>query len=132
MKTLNNVELLGYVGNPEVIIMKNGTELIKCSLATHESFKTKVGEWETETTWHRIIFWNNKSEEKSPEISKGSCLKVNGKLVVNQYTDKEGNKRSSVLVQASKIDVLAKEEVVAAEKYQEVMVPKKHKEAMIF
>ena len=61
MKTVNNVELLGYVGNPEVIIMKNGTELIKCSLATHESFKTKVGAWETETTWHRIIFWNNRT-----------------------------------------------------------------------
>ena len=121
MKTINNVELVGYAGNPEVIIMKNGTELIKCSLATHESFKTKVGEWETETTWHRIIFWNNKPQEKSPEITKGARLKVNGKLVVNQYTDKDGNKRSSVLVQASNIDIIAKEEVVA-EKHEEAMV----------
>jgi single-strand DNA-binding protein len=109
MKTLNKVELVGYACNPEVIIMKNGTELIKCSLATHESFKTKVGEWETETTWHRIIFWNNKPQEKSPEITKGAHLQVSGKLVVNQYTDKEGVKRSSILVQANEIEVIAVE-----------------------
>jgi len=109
MKTLNTVELIGYVGTPEVLIMKNGTELIKCSLATQESFKTKVGNWETETTWHRIIFWNNNPQIESPEIKRGSHLKVNGKLVVSQYTDKEGKKQSSVIVQAKNIDILAKD-----------------------
>jgi single-strand DNA-binding protein len=109
MKTLNKVELMGYVGNPEVVIMKNGTELLKCSLATHESFKTKVGNWETETTWHRIIFWNNKTDQKSPEIKKGDRLKVDGKLFVSQYTDKDGVKRSSILVRANSLDVVPKE-----------------------
>lgn len=113
MKTLNKVELMGYVGNPEVVIMKNGTELLKCSLATHESFKTKVGNWETETTWHRIIFWNNNTGKKSPEIKKGDRLKVDGKLLVSQYTDKEGVKRSSILVRAKSLDVLPKEAAVA-------------------
>jgi len=113
MKTLNKVELMGYVGNPEVVIMKNGTELLKCSLATHESFKTKVGNWETETTWHRIIFWNNNTGQKSPEIKKGDRLKVDGKLLVSQYTDKEGVKRSSILVRANSLDLLPKEAAVA-------------------
>ncbi len=107
MKTLNRVELLGYVGNPEVIIMKNGVELLKCSLATHESFKTKIGNWETETTWHRIEFWNNKPKEVSCNIKKGDRLKVDGKMIINQYTDKEGVKRSALMIRANHLDVVA-------------------------
>ncbi len=109
MKTLNKVELMGYVGNPEVIIMKNGAELIKCSLATHESFKTKIGNWETETTWHRIEFWNNNPKEIGCNIHKGELLKVDGKLQIHEYTDKNGTKRSTMRIKARHIDVISKD-----------------------
>ncbi len=125
MKTLNKVELVGYVSNPEVLGMQNGTQLIKCSLATHESYKNRLGEWETETTWHRIIFWKSPKNENVIELKKGMCVNVSGKLVVSEFTDKEGLKRTSVLVQAYDIqlasekdalDVLIEEVVASGEK----------------
>lgn len=125
MKTLNKVELVGYVSNPEVLGMQNGTQLIKCSLATHESYKNRLGEWETETTWHRIIFWKSPKNENVIELKKGMCVNVSGKLVVSEFTDKEGVKRTSVLVQAYDIqlasekdalDVLIEEVVASGEK----------------
>ncbi len=110
MKTLNKVELVGYVSNSEVLGMQNGTQLIKCSLATHESYKNRLGEWETETTWHRIIFWKSPKSENVLELAKGMRIKVCGKLVVNQFTDKEGLKRTAVIVQASEME-LANDEI---------------------
>ena len=104
MKTLNKVELTGYVSNPEVLEMKNGTQLIKCSLATHENFKTRNGEWETETTWHRIIIWKSSKNENAIVLTKGMRIQVSGKLITNQFTDKEGNKRTTTLVQAYTIE----------------------------
>jgi single-stranded DNA-binding protein len=48
MKTLNKVELIGFISNPEVMEMKNGNKLFKCSLATHENYKSRSGEWQSE------------------------------------------------------------------------------------
>jgi len=114
MKTLNKVELVGYVSNPEVMGMQNGTQLIKCSLATHESYKNRTGEWETETTWHRIIFWKSPKNENVIDLMKGMRIKVSGKLVVNQFTDKEGAKRTAVIVQASEIELANEEDRMEA------------------
>lgn len=114
MKTLNKVELVGYVSNPEVLGMQNGTQLIKCSLATHESYKNRMGEWETETTWHRIIFWKSPKHENVLDLIKGMRIKVCGKLVVNQFTDKDGAKRSAVIIQASEMK-LVEDETTQAE-----------------
>ncbi len=115
MKTLNKVELVGYVSNPEVLGMENGTQLIKCSLATHESYKNRTGEWETETTWHRVIFWKSSKRNNSIELIKGMRIKVCGKLVVNRFTDKEGVKRTAVIVQASEIEPINDEEASLVE-----------------
>lgn len=112
MKTLNKVRLVGYICNPEVIEMKNGTQLIKCSLATHESTKTRTGEWETETTFHRIIFWKSPKNTLTIDLKKGMLVEVEGKLVVNQFVDKEGMKRMAILVQASTIRTATDEPLI--------------------
>jgi single-strand DNA-binding protein len=115
--------------------MQNGTQLIKCSLATHESYKNRLGEWETETTWHRIIFWKSPKNENVIELVKGMRIKVSGKLVVNQFTDKEGAKRTAVIVQAGEME-LANDEpreeptsVEAEESIQEFVERAKNEDA---
>lgn len=110
MKTLNKVELIGFISNPEVMEMKSGSKLFKCSLATHENFKTRSGEWETETTWHNIVIWNEYAKKAAEELKKGSRIHLNGKIVVDQYTDKEGKKRSAVKIQASDYEIAKEEE----------------------
>lgn len=110
MKTLNKVELVGYVSNPEVLEMKNGNKMFRCSLATHENFKSRTGEWQSETTWHNIVIWNEFAKKASTELAKGSRIHLNGKLVVDQFTDKEGKKRSIVKIQASDYEIVIDEE----------------------
>lgn len=122
MKTTNKVELAGYISNPEVMGMKNGTQLIKCSLATHEIFKISSGEWKTDTTWHRIIFWKSPKLDSSFQLVTGMFVKINGKLIVNQFTDKEGIKRVVVMVQALEIELVNEPESMDSLKLKEVLV----------
>ena len=43
-KSLNKVELKGNVGQePKIMRVENGGSVIRFSLATHETFKTKSG-----------------------------------------------------------------------------------------
>ena len=106
MKTLNKVELIGFISNPEVMEMKNGNKLFKCSLATHENYKSRSGEWQSETTWHNIVMWSDFAKKASEELVKGSRIHLNGKIVVDQFTDKEGKKRSAVKIQAIDYEML--------------------------
>ena len=111
MKTLNKVELVGYVSNPEVMEMKSGSKLFRCSLATHESHQLRTGEWQSETTWHNIVMWNEYAKKAAEELKKGSRIHLNGKIVVDQFTDKEGKKRTFVKIQAMDYEVVKDEEI---------------------
>jgi single-strand DNA-binding protein len=105
MKSLNKVELIGFISNPEVMEMKNGSKLFKCSLATHENFKLRTGEWQSETTWHNIVIWNDFAKKAADELKKGARIHLTGKIVVDQFTDKEGKKRSAVKIQATEYEI---------------------------
>ena len=94
MKTLNKVELSGYIGvEPEVKTLSNGSKMLRFSLATSEDYKSKTGEWVKNTTWLNIVMWNNTAEKAAEILKKGIQLSLTGKLVNRQYTDKLGNKK---------------------------------------
>jgi single-strand DNA-binding protein len=49
--------------------------------------------------------WNKVAEKAEETLKKGTRVSVTGKLVNRQYTDKEGNKRSSFEIQASTFEL---------------------------
>jgi len=107
MKTTNKVELAGYVGiAPEVKELSNGSKLANFTIATHESYKNKKGDWEDVTTWHHVSMWNKTAEKAIGSIQKGSQVQILGKLVSHSYTDKQGNKRTVVEVVATSFEMI--------------------------
>ena len=92
----NKVILIGNLGSdPEVKSIENDKKLARFSLATNEMLKNKLGEKVTETTWHTVIAWGKLAELSERFLKKGSEIAVEGKLVNNNWTDKEGKKRYS-------------------------------------
>lgn len=90
----NSVRLIGRVGqNPEVKDLSNGKKLTKFSLAVSERYKNQAGELITDTHWHNITVWGKQAELVGSLVKKGSELAIEGKLVTNNFTDKDGNKR---------------------------------------
>lgn len=106
-RTLNKVELRGNVGvDPKITELENGARVIRFSVATHETFKTKEGALKEETTWHNVAGWYNRSMPDFEKIKKGAFVEVVGKLRYSKYTTKEGAERYSTDIVAQKMSIL--------------------------
>jgi single-strand DNA-binding protein len=103
----NKVQLIGNLGNaPEVKNTEKGKKLAKFSIATNETYYNVKGEKVTETQWHNLIAWGKVAEVAEKYLSKGSEVAIEGKLMNNNYTDKEGNKRYSTEIQVNELLLL--------------------------
>ena len=90
----NKVQLIGNLGNaPEVKNTETGKKLVKFSLATNETYRNAKGEKVVETQWHNLIAWGKVADIAEKYLSKGSEVAIEGKLVNNNYMDKDGNKK---------------------------------------
>jgi single-strand DNA-binding protein len=90
----NKVQLIGNLGNaPEVKNTENGKKLVRFALATNETYRNAKGDKIVETQWHNLIAWGKVAEIAEKYLSKGTEVAIEGKLVNNNYTDKDGNKR---------------------------------------
>ena len=95
MNTLRNtVSLIGNLGgDPEFKTLEGGNALARFRVATNESYKDKKGEWVTTTQWHNVVAWGKTAELSNKLLKKGAEVVLEGKLVNDAYTTKEGEKR---------------------------------------
>lgn len=90
----NKVQLIGNLGNaPEVRNTESGKKLVRFSIATNESYRNAKGEKVTETQWHNLIAWGKVADIAEKYLTKGCEVAIEGKLMNNNYTDKEGVKK---------------------------------------
>lgn len=102
MASLNRVSLLGNVGrDPDVRYTQSGDAILSFSLATTETWTTKSGEKKEDTQWHRIDVFGKLASSLKDYITKGKKLYVEGKLVNEEWEDKDGNKRKTTKVKLS-------------------------------
>ena len=100
----NKVQLIGNLGNaPEVKTTESGKKLAKFSVATNESYRNASGEKVTETTWHNLVAWGKVADIAEKYLTKGKEVAIEGKLINNSYTDKDGVKRYSTEIQVNEI-----------------------------
>jgi single-strand DNA-binding protein len=100
----NKVQLIGNLGNaPEVRTLESGKKMVRFSMATNEVYKNAKGEKVTETQWHSLIAWGKVAEIAEKFLSKGTEVAIEGKLVNNNYMDKDGNKKYSTDVHVNEL-----------------------------
>lgn len=105
--SFNKITIVGYLGrDPELKTTPQGTALCKFSVATTERKKGVTGEQEELTTWFRVTVWGRQAELANEYLSKGRQVYVEGRLRVEEYTDREGNTRSSLEVNATDLQFL--------------------------
>ncbi len=102
--SLNKIMLIGNLGRDAEtrFTTGNNVSITGFSLATTHSYKGKDGNWVNETTWHNITVFNL-SDFMKEQLKKGKKVYVEGRLTKREYTDKDGNKRSSTDVIAERI-----------------------------
>jgi len=85
--------LIGNLGqDAEHSFTNNNVSITKFSIATVNSFKTKEGNWQEDTTWHNVVGFNL-SDFYKDGLKKGKKFYVEGRITKRDYTDKEGIKR---------------------------------------
>lgn len=103
----NKVQLIGNLGNaPEVKELEGGKKLAKFRVATNESYRNAEGEKISETTWHSVVAWGKVAEIAEKYLKVGSEVAIEGKLVNNNYTDKEGVKKYEIEIHINEILML--------------------------
>lgn len=97
---MNNVVLVGrLVKDPELGHVKDTERAFtKCILAVERSYKSSDGEKKTD--FIPVIFWGKTAEIVCEYLSKGRMISVSGKIRVESYEDKDGNKRYSTDIEA--------------------------------
>ncbi|HEX5413384.1 MAG TPA: single-stranded DNA-binding protein [Terriglobia bacterium] len=105
--TVNKVILIGRVGqDPEVRYTSSGAPVANFSLATDESFKSRNGEQQQHTEWHRIVAWNKLAEICGEYLTKGKLVYIEGSIRSRQWEDQSGNKRTSYEILARSMQML--------------------------
>jgi single-strand DNA-binding protein len=117
--SFNKITIIGYLGqDPTLRHTPQGTAVCNFSVATTEKRKNGRGELEEHTIWFRITAWGRQAEVAAEYLAKGRQVYVEGRLRLEQYTDREGNPRTSPEVNASDIHFLG-QRVEPAEKAEE-------------
>ena len=103
----NKVQLIGNLGNaPEIKNTEKGRKLAKFSIATNETYYNAKGEKVVETQWHNLVAWGKVADVVENYLFKGTEVAIEGKLMNNNYTDKDGNKRYTTEVQVHELLVI--------------------------
>jgi single-strand DNA-binding protein len=99
MASLNKVLLIGNLTrDPEVRMMSNGRPVCNFGLALNRSYKDSDGNRKDETTFVDVECFGPRAEAVGRFFSKGRSIFVEGRLKLDQWESKEGEKRSALRV----------------------------------
>jgi len=91
----NKIILVGNLTRDiEVKYTQGGMAIAKTAIATSRKFKSNTGEQKEEVCFVDITFFGRSAEVANQFLHKGSKILVEGKLIFEQWTDQNGQKRS--------------------------------------
>jgi len=104
MNGVNNVMIIGNVGNvSDVINLNGGGKIVTLSIATTEQFININKEKKSNTQWHSVVLWNSLSDLSSM-IGKGDLIYVEGRLNYRvKNTDNHSERYTEVVAKTIRI-----------------------------
>lgn len=94
--------IITVVGNltadPELRYTQNGVPVASFSIAsTQRTFDRATNDWkDTEPVYLRATCWRDLAEHVAGSLTKGARVIATGRLKQDSYTDRDGNKRTSI------------------------------------
>jgi len=113
---VNEVRIAGRLGqDPEVRSVGKDQTVANLSVAINRKYKDDKGEWQEKVDFVKVAAWGKTAEFAKEQLKKGSPVLVEGRLRENTWTTKEGEKRHSLQIEATKIQSLTKTQQKSAE-----------------
>jgi single-strand DNA-binding protein len=106
--SFNKITLVGNLGkSPELRYTPQGKAVCSFTMATNEKRRDKSGDLQDVTTWFKITLWGNTAENASKHLVKGQPVYIEGRLRIEEWTDKDGNNRYTLDVQATDMQFIS-------------------------
>jgi single-strand DNA-binding protein len=118
MASFNVITIVGNLGrDPELRYTPQGKAVADFTVATNEK---RNGE--EIVTWFKCTLWGNTAEAAAKYLTKGSQAYITGRLSVEEWTDKDGNNRHTLSVNASDVQFLGTREQASEQPRQAAAV----------
>jgi single-strand DNA-binding protein len=105
--SFNKIVVVGNLGrDPEMRYTPQGTAVCSFTVASNERRKDKAGEQQDVVTWFRVTVWGKQAETAAKYLTKGRQVYVEGRLHVEEWTDRDGKQRHTLEVNASDVRFL--------------------------
>jgi single-strand DNA-binding protein len=103
----NKITIIGNLGrDPELRYTPQGDAVCDFSVAVNDRKRDKAGEFQDVTTWFKVTFWRKQAENASKFLTKGRQVYVEGRLQVEEWTDRDGNNRQTLAIQGSELQFI--------------------------
>src|ERR1043166_3289346 len=100
--SFNKITVVGNLGrDPELRYTPQGIAVCSFTMATNEKRRDKSGEIQDITTWFKVTLWRNQAENAAKYLTKGSPVYIEGRLRIEEWTDRDNNNRYTLDVQAT-------------------------------
>lgn len=107
MRSTNRVMLIGRIGrDPEIRTGSGGQPWGTFSLATGR-YRREGEAWIEETDWHWVKVFGKEAERAGKVCAKGALVAVEGTLVYEKWTDREGRAHEAARIHADRVSFLA-------------------------
>ncbi len=107
-KGINHIVLMGnLVRDPEARFTPSKQEIAAFTLAVGDDYKNKNGEPVKSTDFINCVAWGAQAGAVRKYLSKGAPALVCGKLKIENYVDKTGQKRNAAKVYAASVHLLS-------------------------
>ena len=114
MPGVNTVVIAGNLTrDPQVRNLQSGTTVCNLGLASNRWYK-KGDEWVQDTTYVDVTCWAGLAERVGEVLKKGAPVLVEGALKSEHWESTSGDKRSKVVINATKIQFLERVDREAA------------------
>ena len=91
----NSINVVGNLtGDPELRFTQSGTAMVSGSIASNRRYQVN-GEWQEQTSYFNFTAWRELAENIASTMSKGMRVVATGRMEQKDWTDKDGNKRTS-------------------------------------
>jgi len=106
--SFNKIIVVGNLGrDPELRYTPQGDAVCDFSIATNEKKRDKGGELQNITTWFKVTLWGRQAENASKYLTKGSSVYIEGRLRVEEWTDRDGKLRQSLEVNGTDMQFIS-------------------------
>ncbi len=105
--SFNKIILVGNLGkDPELRYTPQGDAVCSFSMATNERKKDKSGEMQNIATWFKVTLWRHQAETAAKYLTKGRQVYIEGRLRIEEWTDRENNIQKTLEVTATDMQFL--------------------------